>query len=143
MRPSTLARLERLAQERERALLDAVRRQQAMLRQSEQQTDTLAAYRDRLAASWQSGVALPAGQARRAGAFAAASLTAQAQVSEAARQAELALASALENLGTAQARRHVLTQAIAAAGRAELRAREDAAERDVTWRRDEHHQPIE
>jgi len=135
MKPGMLARLEILAGEREAALLDAVARQQAALRQSRSQAAMLIAYRDRLAASWQSGAVLPAGQARRAGQFAAASIGAQAQIGQAAAQAEARLEQAMDQLSELRIQRRMLREAGLRAARALARAREAAAERDVTWRR--------
>ena len=73
MKPRTLARLDLLAADAGGALLDEIRRHNAALATVAQQRGVLAAYRDRLPASWQSGAVVPAGQARRAGHFAAAS----------------------------------------------------------------------
>jgi hypothetical protein len=129
-----LARLEILAGEREAALLDAIARQQAMLRQSEAQGAMLTAYRDRLAASWQGGAVVPAGQARRAGQFAAASIGAQGQIGQAAEQAQARLAQAMDQLSELRIQRRMLREAGVRTARALARAREAAAERDVTWR---------
>lgn len=134
MKARTLARLELLAAERELQMREAVRRQNAALARSEAQCGMLAAYRDRLAASWQSGAVVAAGQARRAGQFAAASHGAEAQIGQAARRAAEQLETATDGLAQAQAKRRALREALAEAAKAQARAAEKAVERDFIWR---------
>jgi hypothetical protein len=134
MKAKTLARLELLAAERELQSLEMVRRQNAALAQSEAQRGMLASYRDRLAASWQSGAVVAAGQARRAGQFSTASHGAEAQIGQAAQRATEQLESALDGLAQAQAKRRALREAMHDAARVQERKAEAAVERDLTWR---------
>jgi len=134
VKPRTLARLEALAVDREVLQVEALRRAQEKLRQTEAHRVLLAEYRDRLSASWQGGAVVNAGQARRAGQFVQASFGAEAQVEAAARQAGQQLAAATEGLAQIQARRRALGEAIAQHQRDAERDAEQAAERAQPWR---------
>jgi hypothetical protein len=134
MKARMLSRLALLAADREVALLDALRRSQEKLRQSEAHRGLLAEYRDRLAASWQHGAVVSAGQARRAGQFAQASFGAEAQVDAAARQAGQQRDAAVEGLGQARLRGRALVNAIQQHRHASERDAERAAERALPWR---------
>ena len=130
MKPRTIARLDMLAAEQETQALEAVRRHNAALRQAEEQRGILAAYRLRLAQSWQGGDAIPAAQARRAGQFAAASHGAEGQIIQAASLAASQLESAITKLAQVKARRAALAEALRKAAQAAARATEQRAERD-------------
>ena len=134
MKPRTLARLDLLAADREALQVEALRRAQEKLRQSEAHRCLLAEYRDRLSASWQGGAVVTAGQARRAGQFVQASFGAEAQVEAAARQAGQQQAAATEGLAQLQARRRALREAITQHRRAADREAEQAVERAQPWR---------
>lgn len=134
MKPRTLARLDLLAAERERRLLDEVRRHNASLAQIAQQRSVLAAYRERLAESWLGGAVVSAGQARRAGHFTAASRQAATQIEQMETQARQLLDAALQALAATQAHRHALHDAQRAAARQEERAAEQQQERAQPWR---------
>jgi flagellar biosynthesis chaperone FliJ len=82
MKPRTMERLDLLAADAERRLLDDISRHQAALGQVQAQRDVLAAYRARLAQSWKGGAAVTAGQARSAGHFVAASQAAETQIDQ-------------------------------------------------------------
>jgi hypothetical protein len=125
MKAPTLARLDLLAQAQEAQAQEQVRRHTAALRQSEAQTDMLAAYRNRLAATWQDGTAVEARHALRAARFGASALTAARQVEETRAQAAQRLEAAVAELAALRQRRRTLAGKLAAA-----RAQDaDAAER--------------
>jgi hypothetical protein len=131
MKPRLLARLDLLTAEQETQLLETIRRQNAALKQTDQQRIVLASYRNRLAASWQDGAPVPAAQARRAGQFSAASHGAEAQIDHAAQLAAERLQTALADLAQVQARRRALGEASAKAARQAERAAEQRLERDM------------
>lgn len=134
MKPRTLARLDMLAAEQEIQALEAVRRHNATLHQAEEHRGLLAAYRARLAQSWQDGTVLPAAQARRAGQFSAASHGAEGQIIQAAGLAATQLEAAITQLGQVKAQRSALAEALRKAAQAAERATEQRAERDRPWR---------
>jgi hypothetical protein len=135
MKSRTLARLELLAAAREAQLLAALRRHAAAQAQSRQQREMLTQYRDRLAASWQDGGAIPAAQARRASQFAAGAQAAAAQIAAAEQQAGVQLSETAAALAGLAARRRKLQDRIAAAARAERARADQKTERDRPWRR--------
>jgi len=143
MRPNparlrTLARLDLQLAAEIAAAGEAVRRQQAAVRQTGQQSRLLAAYRDRLAASRESGpraAVMPAGQLRRVGHFMAASLAAQAQVEAAAAAAPAQLAQAIAVLAGLEARRRVLAEIRLRLERLAARAAAQALDRAAAPRR--------
>ena len=106
----TLSRLDLLAAAREAQAVEAVRRQQAVLAQVDYQRGVLAAYRLRLAASWQNGAALAAGQAGRAEKFVAASDDAATQIGRVGQQAGAQLAPLLAQLAEVRATRRQLAE---------------------------------
>jgi len=110
MRPRTMERLDLMAAESERRLLDEIRRHNATLEQIAEQRGVLAAYRERLLETWRSGVVVSAGQAQRAGRFVTASRTAESQVDLAEKQTRQQLDAALQNLAKAQAHRRGLNE---------------------------------
>jgi flagellar biosynthesis chaperone FliJ len=134
MKPSTLARLDMLAAEQETQLLDAIRRHNATLEQTVHQRGMLASYRERLAASWQSGAEVQAVQARRAMQFVNASQGADAQITQAAQRAGEQLEAAITSLGHIQARRRALAEALRKLALQAERAAEQRMERDIPWR---------
>jgi hypothetical protein len=111
MKPRTMERLDLLAAESERRLLDEIKRHNATLAQVAQQRGVLAAYRERLSDSWCGGQAVHAGQARRAGHFAAASRSADVQIDQMEAQARQQLEAALVKLAKTQAHRQGLSEA--------------------------------
>ncbi len=135
MKTQTLARLDMLAAEQETKLLEAIRRHNATIAQTAHQRGVLESYRDRLAASWQTGAIVPAAQARRAGQFVTASHGAQAQIDQAAGLAAEQLEAAITNLAKLQAHRRTLAKAQREAARQAENAAEQRQERDMPWRR--------
>jgi len=135
MKPRTLSRLDMLAAEQERQWLDAIRRASATLKQTEQQRGVLAAYRGRLAASWQDGAVLPAAQARRAAQFITASHGAEAQIDQTAAQAEKQLEASITGLAQIRARRHTLSGMQRKAATQAEREAERRQERDIPFHR--------
>jgi flagellar biosynthesis chaperone FliJ len=134
MKPRTLARLDMLAAAQETQALEAVRRHNATLHQAVEHRGLLAAYRARLAQSWQDGAVLPAAQARRAGQFSAATHSAEGQIDQAASLAATQLESAITKLGQVKAQRHALAEALRKAAQLAARETEQRAERDRPWR---------
>ncbi len=135
MKTRTIARFDMLAAAREAQAQEAVRRHAGSLAQSRQQRQMLAAYRARLAASWQDGTPFAASQARRASQFAAGAQNAAAQIEAAEATAAAQLRDATETLVKLKShRRKLAAQLRAAASRAEAGA-EQKAERDRPWRR--------
>ena len=130
MKPRTLTRLDMLAAEQETQALEAVRRHNVTLRQAVEHRGLLAAYRTRLAQSWQDGTVLPAAQARRAGQFSAATHGAEGQIEQAANLAAAQLESAITKLGQVRAQRRALAEALRKAAQAAEREAEQRAERD-------------
>ena len=110
MRPRTMERLDLMAAESERRLLDEIRRHNATLEQIAEQRRVLAAYRERLLETWRSGVAVSAGQVQRAGSFDTASRTAESQIDLAEKRTRQQLDAALQNLAKAQAHRGGLNE---------------------------------
>jgi hypothetical protein len=135
MNPRMLARLNILAAEQEAQLLETIRRHSAAIRQAGQQREVLSAYRTRLAGTWQDGAVLPAGQARRAGQFAAASQGAERQISATAERAQVQLDAALARLADLQSHRGALADAARRAAQLADRAAQAREERDLTWHR--------
>jgi hypothetical protein len=119
MKPQTLARLDLLAADRERRILEDIRAQQATLAQVAQQRSVLASYRARLSESWQGGEQVRAGQARSAGHFVTASQAADTQIDQMEARAHQQLASALATLASTKAHRRSLEAARAKAARAQ------------------------
>jgi hypothetical protein len=117
MKPQTLARLDLLAADRERRILEDIRAQQATLAQVAQQRSVLAAYRARLSGTWRGGEAVRADQARSAGHFVTASQAADTQIDQMEARAHQLLASALATLATTKAHRRSLEVARAKAAR--------------------------
>jgi len=111
VKPRTLARLDLIAAERERRLLDEVKRHNATLEQIAQQRGILSAYRERLSSSWRDGAPVRAGQAQSAGHFVAASRSADSQIDAMEADARRQLAAALQNLANTQAHRSGLDEA--------------------------------
>lgn len=134
MRPRTIARLDMLAAEREAQLQDAARRHGIALAQSQGQRQTLDAYRDRLAASWQDGQAVPAGQARRASQFASGAQNAALQIAAAEAAAAAQLQQTADELARLKSHRRKLAEFLRAAARAGAADAEQQAERDRPWR---------
>jgi hypothetical protein len=134
MNSQTLARLDVLAAAREMQLLETVRRQQAALAQVDDQRGILAAYRTRLAQSWQSGAVVAAAQALRAEVFTAAAAGASAQIGQAGALAGDRLAAALEILAQVQAQRRRLTRLRQRNGLLAAREDERRAEAALLWR---------
>jgi len=81
MKQATLHRLSLLALAAQTQALAQVQRHSASLAQATQQRKVLTAYRDRLTESWRDGAEVSAGEAVRAGQFAAASEAAGQQIS--------------------------------------------------------------
>jgi len=134
MKTRTMARLDLIAAETERRLLDEIRRHNATLVQIAQQRGVLAGYRERLSESWLSGDVVTAGQARRAGHFVAASRTADAQINLMEAQTREQLEVALQNLAKTQAHRRGLNEAQRKAALQEERAATQQQERALPWR---------
>jgi flagellar biosynthesis chaperone FliJ len=134
MKPRTLNRLAMLAAEQETQALEAIRRHNATLHQAEQQRGILAAYRTRLAQSWQDGAIVPASQARRAGQFSAASHGAEGQIMHAAGVAAAQLETAVTKLSQVKVQRRALAEALRKAALAVERETEQRLERDRPWR---------
>ncbi|GLR67509.1 hypothetical protein GCM10010909_21900 [Acidocella aquatica] len=130
MKPRTLTRLDMLAAEQETQALEAVRRHSATLHQAGEQRGILAAYRARLAQTWQDGAVIPAAQAQRAGQFSAASHGAEGQIIHAASLAAAQLETAITQLGQVKVRRRALAEALRKAAQAAARETEQRAERD-------------
>lgn len=135
MKPETLARLDLLAAQRETKLLETIRRQNAALEQAAYQRGMLLSYRDRLAASWQSGVVVSAAQACRAGQFAAGALGAESQIVETEARAKEQLESAIADLARLKAHRRKLAERLRVARRRAQAAAELKAAQDLPWRR--------
>ena len=134
MKPRTMERLDLLAADAERRLLEDIRRHQAALAQVQEQRQVLAAYRGRLAQSWKGGAAVTAGQARSAGHFVAASQAAETQIDQIEARARQQLSAALDALAKTQAHRNSLDGALQKAARAEQRSVELKQERARPWR---------
>jgi flagellar biosynthesis chaperone FliJ len=130
MKPRTIARLDMLAAERETQLQDAVRHHAASLTQSQQQRQMLAAYRDRLAASWQDGEPIDAAQARRASQFATGAQNAAAQIETTEAKAAAQLDDATAALVKLKSHRRKLAGQLRAAARAAAAEAAQKAERD-------------
>ena len=130
MKPRTIARLDMLAAEREAQLQETVRRHAAAQAQSRQQRQMLEGYRDRLAASWQDGVAVPAAQARRASQFAAGAQNAAAQIETAELKTTTQLNEATAELVKVKSHRRKLAGQLRDAARAAATEAEQKAERD-------------
>lgn len=129
-----MQRLDLIAAESERRLLDEISRHNATLAQIAQQRSVLASYRTRLSESWRNGGRVSAGAARAAGHFVTASQTADTQIDLMEHRALQMLAQAMENLAQAQARRHGLGEAQKRAAREEDRENDRRAERAQPWR---------
>jgi hypothetical protein len=112
MTPKLRARLDRLAALRQAEWLAALQRCEAACAQGAAQLGVLAAYRARLAGGWQSGAALPAGQALRAAQFAAAGHHAADQLETDAAQAQAGAEAARMGFAEAQAQRAALAAAL-------------------------------
>jgi len=134
MKTRTMARLDLIAAETERRLLDEIRRHNATLVQIAQQRGVLAGYRGRLSESWMSGDVVTAGQARRAGHFVGASRTAETQIDLMEAQARQQLDAALQNLAKTQAHRRGLNEAQRKAALQDERAAMQQQERALPWR---------
>jgi hypothetical protein len=106
----TLNRLDLLAAAKEAQAVEAVRRQQTVLAQVDYQRGVLAAYRLRLAASWQNGAVLAAGQAGRAETFVAASDEAATQIGQLGQQADAQLVLLLAQLAEVRTTRRQLAE---------------------------------
>jgi hypothetical protein len=135
MRSRTIARLDLLAAEREARLVDAIGRYGGTLQQSAQQAEMLDAYRTRLAASWQDGALLPAGQASRASQFAVGAEGAKAQIARAAAQTQTQLQAAADALAELTSHRRKLAEKLRDTARVNEVAAEQKAERAQPWRR--------
>lgn len=130
MKPRTIARLDMLAAERESQLQDAARRHAAALAQSRAQREMLAAYRDRLTASWQDGEPIPAAQARRASQFATGAQTAAEHIETAETKAAAQLNDTAAELAKLKSHRRKLAGQLRDAARAAEAEAEQKAERD-------------
>lgn len=135
MKPRTIARLDILAAAREARLQEAASRHGAALDHAREQGALLAAYRDRLGASWRDGAADPAVKARRASRFVSGAQTAAAQIEAASAKAAEQLQEAVTALAHVQTHRRGLARALQAHARAEAAQAEQKAERDRPWRR--------
>jgi hypothetical protein len=135
MKSRTIARLDMLAAEREAQLQDALRRHAASMVQSQQQRQMLSTYRDRLAASWQGGEAVPAAQARRASQFASGAQTAALQIETTEATAAVQWQDTATELARLKSHRRKLAGQLRDSARAEETASEQKAERDRPWRR--------
>lgn len=134
MNPRTLARLDKLAAEREARLHEAIRRHGAALAQSQAQRQMLSAYRIRLAESWQDGTPVPASQARSASQFATGAENAALQIEQGEAAASAQLQEAATALAQVKAHRRKLAEQLRAEARAEVARAEVRAERDRPWR---------
>lgn len=134
MKTRTIARLDMLAAEREAQLQDAVRRHAASLAQSRQQRQMLAAYRDRLAASWQDGEPIDAAQARRASQFATGAQNAAAQIETTEIKAATQLDDATAELVKLKSHRRKLAGQLRDAARTAEAAADQKAERDRPYK---------
>jgi len=134
MKASTLTKLDMLAAEREAVLLEAIRRHNAVLKQNEYQRGVLESYRTRLAASWQDGAVVSAGQARRAGQFAAGALGAEEQILAAEARAMGQLEATIADLAKLKAHRRKLAERLRDAARKAEALAETRAERDRPFR---------
>lgn len=134
MKPRTMERLDLLAADTERRLLDDVRRHQATLAQAEEQRRVLAAYRARLSESWRGGAAVSVAEARSAGHFVTASQAADVQIDQMETRARQQLAAALDALARVQVHRQSLEEALAKAAREAERDVETRQERARPWR---------
>jgi len=133
MKPKTLSRLDLLAAAQEAQAEDALKRAAAALRQSETQRAVLAAYRDRLAAGWQSGAEVDAATALRAVRFAAGAMAAERQIIQAQTQAQARREAAAQELAQLTQRRRKLAQRLGAARAAETTAAEEKLARDLPF----------
>jgi hypothetical protein len=93
VKPATIHRLSLLALAAQTQALAQVQRHNAALGQIAQQRRVLTAYRDRLTESWRDGAEVSAGEAVRAGQFAAASEAADQQIALAEQKTRQALAA--------------------------------------------------
>lgn len=116
-------------------MLDAIRKANGAVKQAEQQRDILSAYRVRLAESWQNGAVVDAGQARRCGYYANASLKAEDQISQTAVKAAENLETSLAGLTLVQAKRKSLQSAITKVEMESERVLERRLERELPPRR--------
>lgn len=134
MKLRTIERLDLIAAEGERRLLDEITRHNATLAQVAQQRSVLASYRARLTESWRGGGVVAVGQARAAGHFISASHNADQQIDLMEAHARQLLALALDNLARAQAQRHELGEAQRRVLLEDARAAERIEERRQPWR---------
>jgi flagellar biosynthesis chaperone FliJ len=135
MKARTLERLDLLAAEKERRILEDISRHQATLAQIAQQRSVLSAYRQRLSVSWRDGAPVTAGQARSAGHFVTASQAADTQIDQMEARARQQLAAAFEALASTQAHRHSLEDTQAKAARIEARSFDRQQELALPWRK--------
>ncbi len=135
MKPDLLAKLDILAAAQEAKILEAIRKGNGAVKQAEQQRGILSAYRARLAESWQNGAVVTAGQARRCGYYASASLKAEEQISQTEAKAAETLEANLAALNLVQAKRKNLKTAITKVEIESERVLERRQEREMPPRR--------
>lgn len=144
MTPQSLKRLDLLAAAKEAVLLEQIGKHSLAVQRHEEQLSMLEAYQTRLAAGWQSGSVVPAGEALRAGQFSAQAMAAMTQLEQVMQTDQGRLMEAALALARLRAHRRNLQKTLKRKLREEAeRAEERARQNQPVPRRHSFRLPVE
>ena len=130
MKLQALVKLEKLVANKEATLLETLEHHDKALRHFDRQRRVLADYQERMAATWQNGAVIPAGDALRAAKFAAQAEDARQHLTQSIATEQEKRTLCASELAMLRMRQETLKDRLKASRQAEANAAQQRAERN-------------